>query len=477
MLFHATDPTGAVFSAKFKNGISYGVGNLKYPNGDTYVIFYEYREEKNVDLVILTPLFFLFLSYEGTFKPNTLQKHGKGTYCHATTGDVYDGEYRDNYCHGTGKFLWVDGTKYEGGFKNGIEFGYGVYETPEGDKYSGQFKDGQPHGEGHFSYKDGNDYTGTWREGKREGEGTFRYANGDVYVGAFENNKKHGAGKMSYSEGDVFEGEYEAGEESSGLFQHSNGDQYRGAYVNSLSHGHGEARFANGDVYIGDFCEGSMQGFGRYTTASDQTTFEGNFYDNERTGAGMLLHQNGNIDILHYKSGNISESGVRWGRFRKVAYHLKAGQKGSAISIEEAAKITKNFGLSLPPPDSTSAEKKFDASEGGSLTTQSSPKAPVPLSRAGGRGSEGERVAVRVIKRGGRGLGRGDRQSSKIVDAKEGPQKETASGTKKMVVPRRSRLVERKKKAPARATTKAPNKSEPSMKVRNSTTQQVGTDM
>ena len=60
-------------------------------------------------------------SYEGECKSQ--KAHGKGK---AVGEDTYEGEFKNGYPEGTGKYSWKNGSWYEGGFKNGVKEGDGI---------------------------------------------------------------------------------------------------------------------------------------------------------------------------------------------------------------------------------------------------------------------------------------------------------------------------------------------------------------
>lgn len=75
-----------------------------------------------------------------------------------------------------------------------------------GDTYEGGYKDGKKHGKGKYKYYvDGrltDVYDGRYRLGKRHGWGKMLHESGDVYVGNFKHDKASGQGKMVYSDED-----------------------------------------------------------------------------------------------------------------------------------------------------------------------------------------------------------------------------------------------------------------------------------
>ncbi len=64
---------------------------------------------------------------------------------------------------------------YKGGCKNGRAHGKGI-ATGE-DSYNGEFKNGYPDGKGKYKWKNGDWYDGAWKKGVMEGKGEMHYAN------------------------------------------------------------------------------------------------------------------------------------------------------------------------------------------------------------------------------------------------------------------------------------------------------------
>jgi hypothetical protein len=60
-------------------------------------------------------------SYEGECKSQ--KAHGKGK---AIGEDTYEGDFKNGFPEGTGKYTWKNGSWYEGAFKNGLKEGEGV---------------------------------------------------------------------------------------------------------------------------------------------------------------------------------------------------------------------------------------------------------------------------------------------------------------------------------------------------------------
>ena len=122
--------------------------------------------------------------YIGEVKNDNV-KHGKGTVAWSN-GDVYEGDFVNDYCTGKGKYTWSNGNVYEGDWVNGERTGKGIFTWSNGDVYEGDFV-----------------------RGKITGKGKCTWSNGDVYEGDFVDNERHGYGKCTYSDGRVEEGNWE----------------------------------------------------------------------------------------------------------------------------------------------------------------------------------------------------------------------------------------------------------------------------
>lgn len=81
-----------------------------------------------------------------------------------------------------------------------------------GDIYEGYFKDGLPHGhgikrQGDFTTSTATIYTGEWVSGMRQGYGVMDdIGKGEKYLGNWSDNKKHGCGLIVTLDGIYYEG-------------------------------------------------------------------------------------------------------------------------------------------------------------------------------------------------------------------------------------------------------------------------------
>ncbi len=91
--------------------------------------------------------------------------------------------------------------------------GEGTVIYSSGNKYQGNFKDGKKHGFGRFIWTSGSKYKGNWKMNKRDGYGEEFLSNGTRYKGQFSNDKKHGEGVLYAVDGSILkEGEWQYGQ-------------------------------------------------------------------------------------------------------------------------------------------------------------------------------------------------------------------------------------------------------------------------
>lgn len=81
--------------------------------------------------------------YRGSFHAG--KKQGRGIKI-MSNGDRYEGEFDNDYRHGTGKYIWGPKTQwagqwYSGQYRHDLRHGWGVFQWETGDRYEGEWKD------------------------------------------------------------------------------------------------------------------------------------------------------------------------------------------------------------------------------------------------------------------------------------------------------------------------------------------------
>ena len=147
-------------------------------------------------------------SFDGTYRDSKMEK---GIHRNAK-GDVYEGDFKNNYYDGYGIYKFPDGGIYEGEWKKGVYEGKGIRKWPDGRVYEGDFKNNYYDGYGIYKFPDGGVYEGEWKKGVYEGKGIFKWPDGRVYEGDFKNNVPHGYGIRKDASGKVVhDGEWKDG--------------------------------------------------------------------------------------------------------------------------------------------------------------------------------------------------------------------------------------------------------------------------
>ena len=117
-------------------------------------------------------------------------------------GHEYNGEFVNSKPHGNGKETWSDGSSFEGKFVNGMKQSgtftwkadsqHKEFATIIDESYNGEFKQNLFHGTGRYNWRDGRSYEGEWAYGQMNGRGIYKWLDGRVYEGEFENDLRNG---------------------------------------------------------------------------------------------------------------------------------------------------------------------------------------------------------------------------------------------------------------------------------------------
>ncbi|CBZ35908.1 hypothetical protein, conserved [Leishmania donovani] len=253
-----------------------------------------------------------------------------------SNGDTYHGEAL--YVHdkdrkpvkdGKGRYTWASsGAVYDGDWKGGLPHGTGVISVPgiDGYEYAGEFKDGKRSGKGRCQFSNGRVYEGDWREDEMNGTGTLCGAsnvdNFTEYTGGFQNGMRSGRqGRCVYVNGDVYEGSWAAGKRqgfgewqlhrpATGAAAAARPVRYRGAFdgdaPQASSTGEGEIEYADGSFYNGG-TDAQMRRHGKGVHhLSSGVVFEGSFAQDRREGRGVLQGGDGAVCEGHWHNDQLN---------------------------------------------------------------------------------------------------------------------------------------------------------------------------
>ncbi|KAF7836216.1 phosphatidylinositol 4-phosphate 5-kinase 6-like [Senna tora] len=183
-------------------------------------------------------------------------------------GDLYNGQWCDNYPQGNGKYLWADGCMYVGEWRKGRKVGKGKFSWPNGATYEGEFKNEFMEGKGTYSGFSGDTYKGSWVMNLKHGQGIEKYSSGDCYEGEWLKGLQDGQGKYQWVNGDHYVGQWKNGMfNGNGTMVWSTGNRFDGCWEDGLPKGNGTFRWENGDVYIGVWSNDPSEQNGTYYPA------------------------------------------------------------------------------------------------------------------------------------------------------------------------------------------------------------------
>jgi hypothetical protein len=174
-------------------------------------------------------------------------------------GLVFDDDGDSDAVIRKGTYTYANGNVYVGEFVNNWRHGYGKLEFANGDVYEGQWIDGKKNGHGKYTHDDGSVYEGEWTDGNEHGQGRYTYASGNVYEGQFIDGRKNGHGKYTYADGDVYEGNFKDDNYNGrGQYTHSDGALYDGDWIDDDQHGTGRYVYADGRVTSREYIKGKL---------------------------------------------------------------------------------------------------------------------------------------------------------------------------------------------------------------------------
>lgn len=250
-------PSGAKYIGQFKQGKINGKGTLEFSNGDIYKGQWQnqYRQGKGE---------LIFASggrYDGEFNKSKFEGKGIMTY---KGGDIYDGQWSNNKAEGQGEYLFHFGDRFAGNFKEGKFHGEGIYFFKDGSQFKGSWISNQKHGRGQTIDKDGVISLSNWINGEEQED------NNEEIVAAVSNNaddkkrRTHQKEKLNHSASTskLIDCNKQHCNDLTGVYNYEDGSRYEGPFSLGLPNGLGTCYYANGDKYVGGWRHHTPHGDG-----------------------------------------------------------------------------------------------------------------------------------------------------------------------------------------------------------------------
>ncbi|HOT46530.1 MAG TPA: hypothetical protein PLM53_17070 [Spirochaetota bacterium] len=207
--------------------------------------------------------------YEGQFRNGTMEGRGTMTY---KNGVVYKGLWVRGKMQGNGVMTWPNGDRYEGTFLNNTMSTFGTMAYANGTRYTGMWTNGRMDKMGTMTWKNGDKYEGSFSNGKREGRGTMTWKSGDKYSGLWKNDLMDGEGTMTYAGKKVVKGLWKNGKLASEEKPQSAIPAPSGTYGMHCLLNPGDSRYTESPAWTFTFAEG---GTGTYRRVGSETEVSG----------------------------------------------------------------------------------------------------------------------------------------------------------------------------------------------------------
>jgi len=273
--------------------------------------------------------------YDGKFQNGKIAKFGTLFF---SNGNVYKGEWQNEYRQGQGKLEYANGDFYSGGFKKGKLQGKGVMSFSNGDEYNGEWYQDHMHGKGVYAYNNGDKYEGDFEAGAIEGYGVMYYHTGSQYAGHWRDNLKEGSGTYMKSNGDVVRGQWEAGSfngnskpsssATSNTSSSSGKKSLRDCNNQVCPSGKGQFVYSDGSKWIGNFAAGKPHGKGIC------------FYANgDRYEGGWANHSPHGQGVMYYTSGRVYGAKWHYGRPIEELQEKQTKFTDNSIKVDNSSEV------------------------------------------------------------------------------------------------------------------------------------------
>jgi hypothetical protein len=287
--------------------------------------------------------------YEGTLNEHRLMEW-KGRLVWSN-GDSYEGEFLNDFRHGTGTCVSPTGWSYTGQWARGQPAGRGIELHENGGRYEGEFKAGMREGQGRQTEVDGSVLEGDWKAGQLNGHCKIREALGHNYEGMCAAGGRSGHGRYeNAADGSVYEGDFKDSLFHGQGRMTAEGYVYEGAYALGMKNGRGREVFDTGEQYEGDFVRGERSGKGILRIAGEDGTtysYDGMFKNGVFAGQGKLSIGAASLEG-EFKAGSFLRGVVHTQQGKTIEVdnekqtYFEVLQDGTKVPVDPSA-------LMLPP--------------------------------------------------------------------------------------------------------------------------------
>jgi len=267
--------------------------------------------------------------------------NGYGTVYYEN-GEKYVGEFVVGKKDGVGVYIYTNNEKFVGTWKKNQRVGVGKFyqnnelkivgfwesdQLIEEKNYLGTCLSGNcQSGIGVFLSENGTRLMGRFSKGKLNGKGIAYYLTGEKYICSVRNNQKHGIGTL-YSSLETINGTF-----TEDRLIGTNRDVKIGCKTGNCIDGNGTFIYSDNTIYEGEFFNGQPNGYGICYFA-DGDIYVGNWKDNFFEGNGTFYYSNGEILAGDWKG----------------SYLIKAEERSKVMetptrSINEVAKVSSKKG-------------------------------------------------------------------------------------------------------------------------------------
>jgi len=254
---------GQKYEGSFKSGRMDGTGKYNWPNGHSYDGGWVAGVQHGMGTYYWASGKSQYAEWRNGRVIRELAK-GSGTNTRPTTTTTVKttGCVSGNCENGRGLYIWTTGERFEGSWRNGKFEGYGSYTWSDGSKYSGNWSAGNRNGQGTFYEPSGKSKTGIWKDNELAPTANTRPTTTTATTTRPTPKPNTTTGKSTtYSGTGCVAGNCSNG---IGVYIWKNGERYEGDFSGSKQNGKGTYHWPDRSKYVGEWKNARRHGKGIY---------------------------------------------------------------------------------------------------------------------------------------------------------------------------------------------------------------------